>query len=58
MFDSSCHSLGEFVGWQIAGPDQGIRPALGWGLGYALHQFPTGAMAGIVLGMTTGLLLG
>jgi hypothetical protein len=57
VFDSSKHSLGEFVGWQIAGPDQGLRPAFGWGLGYAIHQLPTGAMAGIVLGATIGLLV-
>ncbi len=57
VFDSSKNSLGEYVGWQIAGPDQGFRPACGWGLGYALHQLPTGAIAGLVLGATIGLFL-
>jgi hypothetical protein len=57
VFDSSKHSLGEFVGWQIAGRDQGLRPAFGWGLGYALHQLPTGAIAGLALGLVIGLFL-
>jgi hypothetical protein len=58
VFDSSRHSLGEYLGWQIAGPDQGVRPACGWALGYALHQLPTGAIAGLVLGAAIGLVLG
>ena len=55
VFDASRSSLGEFVGWQIAGPHRGWRPALGWGLGYALHQLPTGAIAGLALGALTRL---
>lgn len=57
VYDASKHSLGEFVGWQIAGPNRGLRPALGWGLGYALHQVPAGAIAGLVLGGITQLFL-
>jgi hypothetical protein len=53
VFDASKHSVGEFVGWQIAGSNRGGRAACGWGLGYALHQLPAGAIAGIVLGGIT-----
>lgn len=56
VFDASKHSLGEFIGWQIAGPRKGRRAAMGWGLGYAIHQLPTGMMAGLVLGVLTNLL--
>jgi hypothetical protein len=57
VFEASKHSVGESVGWQIAGPDRGWRPALGWGLGYALHQLPAGAITGLVLGGMTQLFL-
>jgi hypothetical protein len=57
VYDASKHSLGEFVGWQLAGPKRGLKPALGWGLGYALHQLPAGAIAGLVLGGITQLFL-
>ncbi len=57
VFEPSRSSLGEYVGWQIAGPGRGWRPALGWGLGYALHQLPTGAIAGLALGALTRLFL-
>lgn len=55
VYDACRHSLGEFVGWQIAGTGRGLKAALGWGLGYALHQLPAGAIAGIVLGGITQL---
>ncbi len=57
VFDGSRHSLGEFVGWHIAGSNQGGKAALGWGLGYALHQLPAGAIAGLALGGITHLFL-
>ncbi|MCA9072549.1 MAG: hypothetical protein KDA84_26680, partial [Planctomycetaceae bacterium] len=56
VFDASKNSLGELIGWQIAGTQKGRRAALGWGLGYALHQIPTGMMAGLVLGALINLL--
>ncbi len=57
VFNNGKNSFGEFIGWQIAGTDRGWRPALGWGLGYALHQFPRGAVAGFFLGGLTRILL-
>ncbi len=55
VFDATRSSLGEYVGWQIAGDNRGWRPALGWGLGYALHQLPAGVLAGLALGAVTRL---
>jgi hypothetical protein len=56
VFDASKNSLGEYVGWLLAGKRTGFRAALGWGLGYALHQLPAGLIAGLVLGLATNLL--
>jgi hypothetical protein len=55
VYDAAHHSLGESVGWHIAGAGQGLKPAIGWGLGYALHQLPAGILAGAVLGGITQL---
>lgn len=57
VFNASKNSLGEYLGWQIARTRKGGRAAIGWGLGYALHQLLPGIIAGAVLGGLTRLLL-
>lgn len=53
--DLANRSFGEAVGSLIAGPQAKTSGAIGWAIGYALHQAPLGLIAGLGLGVLTWL---